>query len=112
MTIDQEQAALALDDIDDVVKRVKASLFYQQASAVMILWGLLVLIGYSLTYALPRYAGRFWMGLDGIGVLGTIALAMLAKPARTRRRFDWRFLGAILLFFGFGLIWSVLIGRF
>jgi hypothetical protein len=57
MTIDRRQAAVALADIDDIVRRVRQSRTYQLASLMLMLWGPLTAIGYLLSRVWPRYAG-------------------------------------------------------
>jgi hypothetical protein len=111
VSLDRKEAVLALDDVEAVVKRVKASIFYRQASAAMIFWGVVIAIGYCLTYAFPAAAGRIWIALNIVGIAGMI-LVLRSKLSGCDGQFDWRFLGAIALFFAFGLLWSGLLGRF
>ena len=40
--IDSKEAAAALSDIDDIVRRVRQSQIYNLASLIMIWWGVLV----------------------------------------------------------------------
>jgi len=111
VSLDRREAALALDDIETVIKRVKLSLFYRQASAAMILWGVVVAIGYGLSHAFPAQAGRIWLGLDLAGFAATIVL-FRSRQGEGRGQIDWRLFGAIALFYAFGFLWSSFLGRF
>jgi len=52
--IDSKQAADALSDIDDIVRRVRQSQIYDSASWIMTWWGVLVFAGNIATWA-DRY---------------------------------------------------------
>ena len=58
--IDSQQASAALADINDVVARVRQSRIYDLASLMLIMWGVLVFVGYLVTYLSPRHAGFGW----------------------------------------------------
>lgn len=111
MDISTSEAAGALDSIERVVQRVKRSRIYRQASDFMILWGVLVFMGYALSYAVPRHAGMIWVCVQTTGVAATVALLALKRRGREAAP-DLRFAGALLLFFAFGLLWSVVLGTF
>ena len=49
-SIDPQQAASALSDIDVVARRVRQSQIYNLASLIMIMWGGLTFAGYLATY--------------------------------------------------------------
>lgn len=110
MTINPGEASRMLADIDAVVAKVKQSRGYRVGGATMILWGVIVVIANLLCAATPPWAGRIWLGLDAIGIVAT--LLMLQRGLPNARRFPLRFLAAVLIFFAFGLTWSVLLGRF
>ena len=61
--IDSKQAADALSDIDDIVRRVRQSQISDTASRSMILLrgGLLWVGKCSVTYLAPRYADYAWI---------------------------------------------------
>ena len=52
--IDSQQASAALDDVNDVVRRVRQSQIYQTAGLVVTMWGVLVFAAYVMTYTWPR----------------------------------------------------------
>src|SRR5262245_17579714 len=111
MTLTSSQAQATLDDIEQIVRRVKQSAIYRNASVLLILWGTIVAAGYVGCEVAPRYAATVWLICHAGGLLGTIAL--VARPARDREHgIDIRIVGAVLLFFGFGLLWSQVFGQF
>ncbi|UZE48306.1 hypothetical protein [Rhodopseudomonas sp. P2A-2r] len=112
MSIDLHEAAAALHDIDDIVQRVKRSRSYQLASLMLMLWGPLIALGYAVSWAWPRYAGYGWVLIDLIGVAGSYAISARGRASDGTHRFDGRMFVALVLFFGFGLLWSIGIVHF
>lgn len=112
MTIDRRQAAVALADIDDVVRRVRQSRTYQLASLMLMLWGPLTAVGYVVSWAWPTYAGYGWVLIDLIGVAGSFAISARDRARTGTPSFDGRMIAAVVLFFGFGLLWSIGIAHF
>jgi hypothetical protein len=107
MTIDRHAAAAALSDIDDMSRRVRQSRIYQISSLMLMLWGPLVMVGYVVSWLWPAYGGYSWVAIDLTGIAGTFAISARAPASTGRRSFDLRVAAAFLLFFGFGLLWSV-----
>ena len=106
--IDSKQAAAALNDIDEIVRRVRQSQIYDTASQLMIFWGGLVFAGNLVTYLAPRHAGYAWIAVYVLGIAGS-AFGF----DRTRvRGFDVRALAAFLLFFAFGFFCADVLGHF
>jgi hypothetical protein len=110
--IDRQQASDALSDINEVVRRVRQSRIYNLASLIMIMWGVLVFTGNVMTYVWPRYGGLIWIAIDVAGVLGSVAISAFNYPKTGVRTFDSRMLLAFLLYFAFGLFFSVVLGHF
>jgi len=110
--IDVKEAAQALNDIEQIVQRVRQSRTYEIASQMMILWGVLVFAGNIATFASPRYGGYIWIGVNTVGALGAIAISMFRFPGAAGRGFDARMAIAFLLFFAFGLLCSKVFGHF
>jgi len=110
--IDPTEAAQALNDIDEIVQRVRRSRTYDIASQMMILWGVLVFAGNIATFVSPRHGGFIWIGVNAIGALGAIAIIMFRFPGIGGRGFDARMTVAFLLFFAFGVLCSVVFGHF
>ena len=111
-SIDAKQAASALSDIEDISHRVRQSRIYDLASQIMIMWGVLIVGGNLASWVAPQHGGSMWIGVNGLGVLGTIVLSMLGRRRTGVRRFDPRRLAAFLLFFAFGFFCSGMLGHF
>ncbi len=106
MTIDPKDAAAALSDIDDVVRRVRQSRVYRLASLLLILWGALTFTGYVASYLWPRYAGYAWIVVDVAGIAGSFAISAIGYARAGVRTFDIRMFAAFVLFFAFGFLWT------
>ena len=110
--IDSQQASAALADINDVVARVRQSRIYDLANLMLIMWGVLVFVGYLVTYLSPRHAGFGWTAVYAAGLAGTIAIGRFNQAGAGVRTFDLRVLAAFLLFMLFGIFVSVWLGHF
>lgn len=111
MTIDRNEAAQALSDIDEVAARVRQSQTYNLASLILIWWGAVVFCAYMGGTMLPRPSGMLWVVANLVGVAGTFAISLVVHEKSGMRRLDWRALVALALLFGFGLFWAVGIAR-
>ena len=109
--IDRSEASAALDDIDDMVRRVRQSRIYDLASQMMVMWGVLVFAGYLVTWLVPRWAGIGWIAVYVIGIGGWGVFSTINRPKSGVRTFDPKFLVAFALFFAFGIFCCVL-GQF
>ncbi len=110
--IDSKQAADALGDIDDIVRRVRQSQIYNTSSQLMILWGALVFAGNLVTYLSPRYADFAWLLVYVAGVAASAAVGMAVRAKSGVRGFDFRVLVAYLMFFAFGFFCVNVLGHF
>ncbi len=110
--IDSKQAADALSDIDDIVRRVRQSQIYNTASQLMILWGALVFVGNLVTYLTPRYADYAWLLVYVGGMAGSAAVGVVNRARSGPRNFDFRILAAYLMFFAFGFFCVNVLGHF
>lgn len=112
MTLQSEEAATALDEIDAIGRKVRQSIFYQRASLSLLLWGPLVFIGYIVNFAAPRHASLVWMAIYAVGVAGSVAIGAFDRNERSRKSFDWRLFAAFVFFFGFGFLCTLALGHF
>ena len=110
--IDSKQAAAALSDINDMVARVRQSRIYDQASKIAIVAGALVFIGNIANFVAPGYAVFIWPTVNALNVVAVVAISLVQGPKAVIGGFDFRVLGAFLLFFGFGLLCTVVLGHF
>jgi hypothetical protein len=113
--IDPQEAASALSEIDSIARRVRQSRFYRISSLMLVLWGVLIAIGYVTTDLAPGQGKQgkiVWLVIYGLGLAGSFAVSAYDRKRVGARSFDLRMLAAFLLFFGFGLLWSIGLGQF
>jgi hypothetical protein len=111
-SIDPSEAASALSDVENIVRRVRQSRIYHLNSLIMVLWGVLVFAGNIATWLWPRYGGHIWIAVDITGVAGMFAISLLTYSRLGARTFDVRMLVTFLLFFAFGHFCSNVLGHF
>jgi len=111
-SIDPKEAAAALSVIDSIAHRVRQSTIYNLASLMLIMWGVLVLSGNIGSYLWPREAGYIWTALNVVGLAGSLAIGIFESRRTSVHCFDLRMVTAFLLFFAFGILWSIGIGHF
>ncbi|MEH2613848.1 hypothetical protein [Bradyrhizobium sp. AZCC 1693] len=109
--IDSHQASSALADITEIGRRVRQSLFYQRASSMLMLWGAVTFIGYSLSFGVPSAARLIWIAAFIVGIGGSVAVGALTRKRDGINTFDARKLAAFLVFTAFGCMWIV-VGHF
>jgi hypothetical protein len=112
MTIDHSEARAALADINDMVARVRQSRIYDRASLIAIACGVLVAAGNVANFVLPRYAGGIWITVNVLNVVVVAVISIVDYPKTGVRSFDYRILAAFLLFFGFGVLATGVLGHF
>lgn len=110
--VDAREAARALSDIDDIVRRVRQSRTYEIASLMIILWGVLVLAGNLANYSWTRQGPAIWIGVNLVGMAGSLAIAVSYARRQGGMRIGVRVLAAFLMIFAFGILASSVLGRF
>jgi hypothetical protein len=110
--IGPEEAAQALNDIEQIVQRVRQSRIYDLASQIMIAAGVLVLAGNVATFLTPRHSPTIWITVNVLSVASAAALAAIGGKQSGARTFDFRVLAAFLLFYAFGTFCSGVLGHF
>jgi hypothetical protein len=111
-SIDAKEAASALSDIASIAHRVRQSTTYNPASLMLILWGVLVFAGNVATYLWPQQSGYIWIAVNALGFAGSCAIGVLESRRTKRRNFDLRAVAAFVLFYVFGVLWSIGLGHF
>ena len=112
MSIERQEAAAALSDIEDIVRRVRQSRIYDLASLMLIMWGALVFAGNIGSFLWPRMAGYIWLAVNVAGIAGSFAISAFGHARTGIRSFDGRTLAALLLFFAFGYFCCGVLGHF
>jgi hypothetical protein len=110
--IGPQEAAQALNDIEQIVRRVRQSRIYDLASQMVIAAGVLVLAGNIANYLAPRYGAIIWIIVNTLTVASAAALATMGGSKLGAERFDFRVVVAYLLFYGFGLFCCYVLGHF
>lgn len=111
-SIESKEAAAALNDVEQVVRRVRQSRIYTLGSVIVIFWGVLVFAGNIATYLTPRQGNYIWIAVNLVGAAGTFAITASGRSRPGLRSFDPRMLVAYLLFFGFGYLCTSVLGHF
>ncbi|MGA7485119.1 MAG: hypothetical protein WBW26_24925 [Bradyrhizobium sp.] len=107
-----KEAAQALNDIQDIVQRVRQSRIYDIASQIMIAAGVLVLAGNVANFLVPRYSGFIWITVNVLNLAVAAALSTTGTSKTGVQTFDFRVLAAFLLFYAFGILCCDVLGHF
>ena len=102
-SIDPQEAASALSDIDSMARRVRQSTMYQLSSLLTIYWGVLVFAGNIASFVWPRPAGLIWLGVYAVGIGGSFAISAAGYSRNRVRSVDIRMLLGYLLLIAFGM---------
>jgi hypothetical protein len=102
--IDAKEAASALNDIEQIVQRVRQSRTCDIAS---------LRAGVRWQHRELRLAAlRRRHGVNAVGAVGSIGVNVFQIPRTAGRSFDIRMTIAFVLFFAFGLLCSTVLGHF
>lgn len=81
MSLSQDQAAESLKEIDRTTRRSALAYSYASTSPYLIMWGLLWMIGYSVSDLSPKLAGSLWMALLVVGIAGGMLIGRRQRTA-------------------------------
>jgi hypothetical protein len=101
-SIDPQEAASALSDIDVISRRVRQSTMYRLSSLLTIFWGVLVFAANIASFLWPRSAGLIWLGIYAVGIAGSFVISAAGYSRNRVRTVDVRMLLAYLLLIAFG----------
>jgi len=110
--IDSREAQAALADIKDMVARVRRSRIYDRASLIAIVCGVLVAAGNVANFLVPVYGSAIWVTVNVLNVVTVAVVSIMDFPKTGMRSFDFRILAAFLMFFGFGILVTGVLGHF
>ncbi len=110
--INGEQASAALNDINDVVRRVRQSQIYQISSVIITMWGVLLFAAYIANYIWPHQGYTIWTATNLIGLAVSIAIGVFINVRSGTRAFPVRSLITFLLIGAFGVFCAVVLGHF
>ncbi len=107
MTIDPNEANRMLAAVAGTEKRTREFLVYARAGDYMILWGILLAIGYALSDGVWPQTYLMWWIIQAVGVTGTAILTWRVsrcRPEHSRYVFV-KPLVAICVLIAFGTFW-------
>ncbi len=108
MTLNPNDAATALDDIATVQRHTRDTLIYGRAAVFFILWGVLLAIGYVVSFVAPAFAETGWRAVIIAGFTST-AVLIYRRPAHAgRARWDRPMMFAQLALYGYGWLFMML----
>jgi hypothetical protein len=95
MTLSSEQASQALRDVEAISHRSSQLYRYQRFAPMLVLWGVIWLVGFSLTHFFPARTSSIWIVLDVAGIAGCIFLGRKGKQNASHST-SWRWLASSL----------------
>jgi hypothetical protein len=110
--IGPKEAAQALNDIEQIVQRVRQSRIYDLASQIMIATGVLVVAGNVANFLSPRHASYIWITVNVLSFASAAALITMGSRTIGGQTFDFRVTAAYLIFYGFGILNTAVLGHF
>jgi hypothetical protein len=112
MTVDRDDAAASLREIASVERRTREALVYAASSSILIMWGVLVTIGYALNHLYPRQAGTTWLVINIFGLGVCVFARLVVGRANPQSVWDRRITYALLVLVAYGVVWSILLAPF
>ena len=74
MSLTPDQAADSLREIERTRRRSASARGYANSSPFLVMWGVIWMIGYTISDFAPRYSGSVWLALIVAGFLGSLAI--------------------------------------
>jgi hypothetical protein len=114
MSLRPDDAAASLDAIAAVEQRTRHTLAYGRSSACFILWGVLLVFGYSVEqvfgFGSMTAARLFWGAVVVVGFIGTAAVIRRRRTADARTgATDLRLMYGQLVMYGYGWIFVTML---
>ena len=112
MTLEPDDAAQSLSEIAAVERRTRQTLAYARSSTAIILWGVLLVFGYTFGFAFPEFERRGWLAVIAVGFAGCGLLGYRRAPQTGRARWDQPMLFGQLVLYAYGwmfvtILWPV-----
>ena len=100
MSIPPQEAASTLHDIEHAQQHSAAAYRYLKASPHLLLWGVIWVVGYAVSYTRPKW-NFLWIILTLFGFLGSFFIGRRARTRDSQASFGWRYGAALLAIFLF-----------
>jgi hypothetical protein len=110
--IDSKEASAALSEINDMVQRVRQSRIYDLASQFMMVTGILVVAGNLATFFVPHSAVVIWPAVNLLSVSISAVISVYDHRRTGLLSFDFRIFFVFVLFYGFGMLCTLVLGHF
>lgn len=103
MEISSDQALDALAQVQDAQRRISIQIGYGHGAPHFLQWGVIWMVGFTLSYLYPAYAGRLWLVLDTAGLVGSVLIARhyRVQGSRSSSAIMWRLVALALTCVGF-----------
>jgi hypothetical protein len=110
--IDRNEASAALSDINEMVQRLRQSRIYELASQFMVVAGVFVVAGNLATFVVPHQGRYIWPAMNVLTIAVSAVVSTFDHRRTGIRSFDLRVFFAVVLFYAFGLLCTVVLGRY
>ena len=106
--LSKSEAQAALDEISSVISTTQKAIASGPAAPLLIMWGVIWVIGYSVTQFSPQHAGLAWMGLVFAGSAASwwVGWKMQATVSSPN---DWKIGVFWMVLFGYAIVWMFLL---
>jgi len=110
MEVTGKDAQEALQDVESVARSVQGKLAYGIAGPILVLWGVVWMVCFTITHFAPQVAGWGWLVGDGLGIVGSLYLGTRGARAgavrsESSKRMGWRLFWFWFFLFIYGDIW-------
>lgn len=110
MEVTEKQAQEALHDVEAVSKSTQGKLAYGIAGPILVLWGMVWIVCFSLTHFAPQVSGWGWLVGNSLGIVGSLYLGRFCARSQTVRsesfkRMGWRLFWSWFFLFIYAGIW-------
>jgi hypothetical protein len=107
MTTEREEAGALLSDVEGIESRIRQLLLYSSVSDYLFLWGAIWAFGFTANYFFHDRADPLWLGLQAVGLIGTVAIvAFHRRRSESRNTYMlWRAAISVAAVVGFGTLW-------
>lgn len=102
MTLEPDDAAHSLSEIAAVERRTRQTLAYGRSSAAIILWGVLLVFGYTFGFAFPDLERKAWFAVIAMGFAGCTFLGSRRSSQAGRSPWDQPILFGQLVLYAYG----------
>jgi hypothetical protein len=88
--IQRQEAASTLEEIASTEQHSQKAYHYQKAAPHLFLWGVIWMIGYTVTYVRPHWY-PLWDVLAILGFVGSFFISFRARGSDSQASYGWRY---------------------